>query len=306
MVLRDTVSSSGAARLARRSRKPVNGRRPRRIATVIVWISLVYFLVPLVFLLFASTKNNSDLFSSFGLGFGKADSFFSNIRQVLSHDGGIYKRWLFNSLFYAITSAVGAAALATMAGFALSKYSFPGKGAVNRLILGSVLIPLTALAIPTYLVFSRVGLTDTPLAVILPSMVNPFAVFLMREYANEAVDQSLLEAARIDGAGELRIFLTVACPLLAPGIATVLLFTSVATFNNYFLPLIMLTKGSLLPVTVGLAQWQASGGLSGNGAAPLYPLVISGSLIATVPLIAAFIFLQRFWVSGLSTGGVKG
>ena len=119
------------------------------------------------------------------------------------------------------------------------------------------MIPLTALAIPTYLLFSSAGLTNTPWAVILPSLVSPFSVFLMRVYAADAVPDSLIEAARVDGAGEFRIFWQVGIRLLGPGIVTVMLFTLVATWNNYFLPLIMLNSGELYPLTVGLAQQQA-------------------------------------------------
>jgi multiple sugar transport system permease protein len=163
---------------------------------------------------------------------------------------------------------------------------------------------MTALAIPTYLLFSKASLTDTPLAVILPSLVSPFGVFLMRVYAADAVPDSLLEAARVDGAGELRIFLSVAMRLLAPGFVTVLLFQLVATWNNYFLPLIMLNNSHLFPLTVGLAQWQSTAS-AGSGSQALFSMVITGSLVSIVPLVIAFLFLQRYWQSGLATGGVK-
>jgi len=126
----------------------------------------------------------------------------------------------------------------------------------------------------------------------------------MRVYAADAVDDSLLEAARIDGAGELRIFFQIALRLLSPGVVTVVLFTLVATWNNYFLPFIMLNDPKLFPVTVGLAQWnaQASGG---GGAEAVFSLVITGSLISVIPLAVAFLLLQRYWQSGLSAGSVK-
>jgi multiple sugar transport system permease protein len=176
---------------------------------------------------------------------------------------------------------------------------------IFSIILGGIMVPGTALAIPTYLLFSAAGLTDTPFAIVLPSLVSPFGVYLMRVYAQEAVDDSLLEAARLDGAGELRIITSVALRLMAPGIVTVLLFTLVATWNNYFLPLIMLNNPALFPVTVGLAQWQSAAS-GGGGAQVLFSSVITGSLVAVAPLVIAFLFLQRYWQSGLTTGGVKG
>ncbi|KJC64634.1 carbohydrate ABC transporter membrane protein 2, CUT1 family [Agreia bicolorata] len=285
--------------------KRTHSSKSSSLLTVLVWVSIVYFLVPIIWLAIASTKDNSDLFSTFGLWFGNGFHLFTNISQVFSLNDGIFSRWLLNTVLYAVVSAVGAAALATACGYALAKYRFRGQTAVFWVIIGAVMVPMTALAIPTYLLFSSVSLTDTVWAVILPGLVSPFGVYLMRVYAAESVDNSLMEAARIDGAGELRIFMTIGLRLLTPGIVTVLLFQLVATWNNYFLPLIMLNSPSLYPVTVGLAQWQLSAS-SGGGAQVLFSTVLTGSLVSVLPLVVSFLFLQRFWQSGLSAGGVKG
>jgi len=168
------------------------------------------------------------------------------------------------------------------------------------------MIPTTALAIPTYLLFAKAGLVNTPWAVILPSLISPFGLYLMRIYAEDAVPDSLIEAARMDGAGELRIFTTIALRLLAPGLVTVILFTLVATWNNYFLPLIMLNDPDLYPITVGLSSWAAQAQNGGAGASSnMLALVVTGSLISIIPLVLAFLLLQRYWQSGLATGGVK-
>jgi multiple sugar transport system permease protein len=290
----------------RSAKRPVvaRHRRPSLVLTVIVWVSLAYFLLPIVWLVITSTKSNADIFNSFGLWFSHFN-LFDNLHRTFTQDDGVFGQWLLNTLLYSVGSAVGAAVLATAAGFALAKYRFRGRRAVFSVILGAIMVPGTALAIPTYLLFSAVGLTDTPLAIVVPSLVSPFGVYLMRVYAAEAVDDNLLEAARLDGAGELRILRSVALRLMAPGIVTVLLFTLVDTWNNYFLPLIMLNNPALFPVTVGLAQWQsrASGG---GGAQVMFSSVITGSLVSVAPLIIAFLFLQRYWQSGLGTGGVKG
>jgi multiple sugar transport system permease protein len=295
-----------AKRDTTRPRRRVIERDQRRstVLTVIVWVSLAYFLLPIVWLVISATKSNSDLFASFGLWFSHF-SLFDNLHQTFTQQNGIFGQWLLNTLLYSVGSAVGAAILATAAGFALAKYRFRGRNVIFSIILGGIMVPGTALAIPTYLLFSAAGLTDTPLAIVLPSLVSPFGVYLMRVYAQEAVDDSLLEAARLDGAGELRIISSVALRLMAPGIVTVLLFTLVATWNNYFLPLIMLNNPALFPVTVGLAQWQSAAS-GGGGAQVLFSSVITGSLVSVAPLIVAFLFLQRYWQSGLTTGGVKG
>ena len=305
-----TPSAPGATRAstprAKRHRRQImrEGRRST-LLTVLLWACAAYFLLPLLWLLIASTKSNADLFSSFGFWFGKDFNLFTNIAQVFTFKDGVYLRWVLNTVIYAGVSAFGASLLATMAGYGFAKYRFPGGRAIFSVVLGSIMIPLTALAIPTYLLFSSAGLTNTPFAVIIPSLVSPFGVYLMRVYAAESVPDSLIEAARMDGAGELRIFWQVALRQLGPGVVTVFLFSLVATWNNYFLPLIMLNTSDLYPLTVGLAQWQATAA-AGSGSQALFSTVITGSLVSIIPLVIAFLFLQRYWQSGLGTGAVKG
>lgn len=283
------------------------GKEPRErknlLLSILMILAVIYFLLPLYWLVVASTKSNADLFSSFGLWFAHVN-LIENLKTVFTFQNGVFSRWALNSVIYAVVSAVGASVLATVSGYAFAKYQFPGGKVLFSIILGAVMIPSTALAIPTYLLFARAQLTDTYWAIILPSLVSPFGVYLMRVYAADAVDSSMLEAARVDGAGELRIFVTVAFRLLIPGSVTVLLFTLVATWNNYFLPLIMLNTPEKFPLTVGLAQWQSTAS-GGSGSQALFSTVITGSLVSVIPLIVAFLFLQRFWQSGLSSGGVK-
>lgn len=262
-----------------------------------------YTLVPLLWLLINATKTQPDLFSSFGLWFGDDFAFWENLKATLTYRDGIFLRWLLNTLLYVVLGAGGATLLATLAGYGLAKYRFPGRRGVFAIILGAVAVPGTALAVPTFLMFSRLGLTNTPWAVIIPSLISPFGLYLIWVYATESVPTELLEAARVDGAGEFRIFFTISIRLLVPGIVTVLLFTVVATWNNYFLPLIMLSEPDWYPLTVGLNQWSAQA--QGVSAEPIYNLVLMGSVLTIVPIVAAFLLLQRFWQSGLSAGSVK-
>lgn len=300
-----SAGDAGAAR-SRKPLRPYNAENRRSsLLTILMWTCGLYFALPLLWLLFSATKSNSDLFASFGFWFGKHFNLWANISTVFTTQSGVYSHWLLNTVAYAGVSAVVASLLATMAGYAFAKYDFPGDKALFSIILGAVMIPLTALAIPTYLLFSGAGLTNTPLAIILPSIVSPFGVFLMRVYAVDAVPDTLLEAGRVDGAGELRMFWQIGFRLLAPGFITVLLFSLVATWNNYFLPLIMLNSTDLYPLTVGLALQQASSS-AGGGASVLFSTVITGSLVSVIPLIIAFLYLQRYWQTGLATGGVKG
>ncbi len=277
--------------------------KPSRLLTGLMVLYLIYTLVPLVWLVISATKTQDDLLSTPGLWFGDSFALFANIKETLTYNDGIFLRWLGNTLLYVVVGAGGATLLATAAGYGLAKYKFAGRRAVFAVLLGAIAIPGTALAVPTFLLFSKLGLTNTVWAIIIPSLISPFGLYLMWVYASEAIPFELLEAARIDGAGEVRIFTTVALRLLAPGVVTVLLFAVVATWNNYFLPLIMLSKPSLYPLTVGLTQWNSQA--TGVGANPIYNLVITGSLLTIVPLVVAFLLLQRFWQSGLSAGSVK-
>jgi multiple sugar transport system permease protein len=266
---------------------------------------LIYFLFPLFWLVIAATKNTGDLFSTFGLWLGHDFSLFSNIHDTLTRDHGQYTRWMLNTLVYAAVSSAGAAWLATFAGYGFARYVFRGRGMLLGLVLGTIMVPTTALAIPTYLLFAKVSLVNTPWAIILPSLVSPFGLFLMWVYARDAVSESVLEAARIDGASELSIFFRVTLRSLMPGFVTVLLFTLVATWNNYFLPLIMLNDPRYYPITVGLSTWSAQA-VGGSGAnADLLACVVTGSLLSIIPLVIAFVLLQRYWQSGLSAGAVK-
>jgi len=287
-----------------RTRRP-SIERPRRspLLTAVTGIVLVYSLVPLIWLFINATKTQDGLFSSFGLWFSEDFALWENIQATLAYDDGVFVRWILNTLLYVVLGAGGATFLAVIGGYALAKFTFPGKRAVFAVVLGAIAVPGTALAVPTFLMFSEMGLTNTPWSVIIPSLISPFGLYLMWTFATEAVPKELLEAARVDGAGEWRTFFTVSLRLLAPGTVTVLLFTTVATWNNYFLPLFMLKDPDWYPLTLGLDSWNAQAATAGVEA--IFNLVITGSLLTILPLITAFLLMQRFWQSGLAAGGVN-
>lgn len=296
-------SAKGAPRL-RTPRKHTPGRRKRSVLlTVLTGLILLYTVVPLVWLVISATKTMDGLANSSGLWFSSDFALWDNISQTFTYHDGIFVRWLLNTLLYVVLGAGGATLLAILGGYALAKFDFPGKRAVFAVVIGAVAVPGTALAVPTFLMFSKMGLTDTPWAVIIPSLVSPFGLYLMWVFATEAIPVELLEAARIDGASEVRTFFQVAMPLLAPGTVTVLLFTTVATWNNYFLPLIMLKDPNWYPLTLGLDAWNNQAQTIGGDV--IFNLVITGSLLTIVPLIVAFLLLQRYWQSGLAAGSVK-
>ena len=268
-------------------------------------IGLAYFLVPLIWLFLASTKSNSGLFSSFGFWFDRTINIGQNLHDLFARDHGAFAGWMRNTAVYALISAFGSTLVAALAGYAFAMYRFRGRNVLFAIILCAVFVPGTILAVPLYFMLGQVGLTNSLLAVILPGLINPFGVFLMRIYAERGVPEELIDAARVDGAGELRIFATIAARLLAPGLVTVLLFGFVGAWNNYFLPLLVLRDSTVYTLTVGLTQWNALAALPGQ-AQVLYAIVITGSVVAILPVILTFLILQRYWQGGLSLGSVKG
>ncbi|MGF0115513.1 carbohydrate ABC transporter permease [Promicromonospora sp. Marseille-Q5078] len=280
-----------------------SGGRPatRILVTAILVVVAVYFLVPVYWVVIAATKTTDDLFGTNGFWFGNSFALFDNIAAVFSYGGGIFWRWLGNSVLYAGLGAVIATYLAAAGGYALAKYAFRGRNLIFGLVLGGVLVPGTATALPLFLLFSQMGLANTYWSVLIPSLVSPFGFFLCRIYADSTVDNSLVEAARIDGAGELRIFHTIGLRIMTPALVTVLLFQIVGIWNNYFLPLVMLSDQELYPITLGLNNWRAQT----DRLPEFYELTTGGVLLSVIPLAVAMIVLQRFWRGGLTEGAVK-
>lgn len=279
-------------------------RRNRGLLTAILSLYFIYTFLPLFYVITAATKSNQDLFSTFGLWFAADFELWENLKTLFTIQDGIFLKWIANTAYYSSVSAIGAALFATFAGYAFAKYTFFGKKLMLALVLGAVMIPQTALVIPMFLMLSNLGLTNTPLAVILPSLVFPPGVFLMWAYIDDAISNELIEAGRVDGAGEFHIFSSIAFRMLMPGFATVLILAFVASWNNYFLPLVMLNKPDMFPITVGLAQLYSTA-ISGTGGVLLFTVVMTGALVSIVPVIAAFLIMQRFWQGGLGAGGVK-
>jgi multiple sugar transport system permease protein len=295
-------------------RRAVERSRPRRArwtfgglpGHVFLLILVAYFFLPLWWLMVASTKSTSALFDGEGgpLWFDSEFNLWNNIVGLVTHNGGEYFRWMGNSALYALAGGIGATVLAVLAGYGLAKYRFRGRRISFAILLGAVMIPHTALVIPTFVLLSGVGMVNTIWAVILPSLLNPFGVYLMRVYAQDAIPDELLDAARVDGAGEYRTFLQVCVPLLRPAIVTVLLLSVVSTWNNYFLPLAMLNDSRLFPITVGLGVWQGQA-VQNAGGPQIWNLMITGAFLSIIPLVIAFLSLQKYWQGGLALGSVK-
>ena len=277
-------------------------RRTNLTATAILIIGGLYCILPAVWILIAATKSNAQLFSSAPYAPSLPGAFVSNMSGILTYNHEIFLRWWLNSVIYAVGGGVLSTAIAGAAGYALAKYTFTGSRVIFRIIVAAVLLPQVLLAVPQYLLLAKFGLTNSYESVLLPQLVSPFAIYLCKIYAEAAVPDELMEAVRIDGGSEFRIFWSVGTRLMLPVLVTVLLLQFIAIWNNFLLPFVMLSNNTLYPLTLGLY-----GMLMPTGGQPnQYSLVIGGVFLTIVPLAILFLSLQRFWRIDLISGGVKG
>lgn len=274
----------------------------------IQWLLLavftVYCLLPLWWVITTMFKDNGQLFSTFGLWFSAPSHLLENINTLFTRQDGIFSRWLLNSVIYAGATALGSVMVSAMAGYAFSKFDFAAKRGLFTLILATIMVPSTALALPIYLLMQKTGLLNTYWAVILPGVVNPFGLYLMRLFWDAGFPKELMEAARIDGASEPTIFWSLGMPLVRGGLVTVGLFAFVGAWNNFFLPLVVVNSDTLYPLTLGLSVWNQTSASSGQE--PIYTVIVLGALISVLPLLIAFLTLGRYWQGGLASGAVKG
>jgi len=264
----------------------------------------LFILAPVVWVIINSTKNQANIFQSFGFWFASPFEFFHTFANLFRDvDGdGTYSDWFLNTVLYSVVGGVGATVLAALGGYGFARFEFRGSKLFFGIIIAGLLVPITLVAVPLYLAYAKVHLINSIWGMILPSMVTPVGLYLMRTYVELSIPRELTDAARIDGASELRIFFRVALPLMVPGLMTVLLLSVAGTWNNYILPLIIFSNNTLFPVTVGMGLWSQHAGNSGDN--NLYPLIVMGGLVTIVPMIALFALLQRYWRGGLLLGSV--
>jgi multiple sugar transport system permease protein len=283
--------------------EPVAGKktraRPPALATAVLVLGALYALLPVAWVLIAATKDNEQLFSTFT--FAPDGALLSNIRGLSSYAGGVFWDWAANTLIYAGGGALISMVLSAMAGYALAKFRFRGRSLIFNLLLAGILVPPVVLAVPQYLLFAKVHLVDSYWSVLLPSLISPYGIYLARIYAMAAVPDEVLESARVDGGREGWIFARIAVPMMVPGLVTIFLFQFVAVWNNFLLPFIMLSNENKFPLTVGLYTLLNRG----STAPALYSLVVTGALLSIVPLIIAFLVLQRYWRADIASGAVK-
>jgi len=285
--------------LGKRGRHRGRDQRAAAVPTIILLLGAVYCLLPVAWVLVASTKNNAQLFNTFT--FEPNGSLGSNIRGLSSYAGGVFWHWMLNTALYAGGGALLSVVVSALTGYALAKYKFRGRSTLFNLLLAGVLVPPIVLALPQYLLLAKFGLTNTYWSVLLPSVLSPYGIYLARIYAMSAVPDEVIESARVDGCPEFRLFTRIAVPMMVPGLVTIFLFQFVAVWNNFLLPFIMLSDENKFPLTVGLYTLLNRG----STAPALYSLVVTGSLLSIIPLIILFLALQRYWRTDIASGAVK-
>jgi multiple sugar transport system permease protein len=281
-------------------------RRTVNIVTLACGLFAVFTLIPIWWIFVSSTKTVPNFNTTFGFWFAHPFVLLSNLREVFSNkEDGSFLQWLTNTVIYAGVGGMGATVLSAMAGYGFARFDFRGKSLLFLFAMAALLIPIAAFAVPLYLVYAKVHLDSTMPGIFIPFMVSPVSVYLMRVYVGGSVPRELMDAARIDGAGETRIFLRIAVPLMVPALVTVFMLNVVSSWNNYFLPFIVNNNAKLNTLTQGLALWMNHTNIAGSSE-DFTVLTIAAGMMAITPLIIMFLVLQRYWRGGLLLGGITG
>lgn len=285
------------------------GRAVRITAiTALLGLLACYVVLPIVWILLSTTKNNGQLFTMGAFSIPRNIQLGANISHTFNLEGHIFVYWLINSVGYAVIISVGSTYLSALAGYALTKLHFATRRVFGALVVGSLMVPSAVLVIPLFILEQRIHLTDTYEGVILPSLLSAFAIFFMVVYISESMPDTLIDCARVDGASHWRIFHQVTLPILKPGVVTILLISFISAWNNYFLPLVLLSNRKLFPMTLGLDNWLSvvTSSSAAAGQTVVYPDIVVGTAISIIPLLFIFPILQRYVARGITLGAVAG
>lgn len=283
-------------------------KRTQRVELSIIYAVLIVAagitLIPFAYMVCSAFKTKDDFFSSLFLPPGHGLLGVGWDRLTTEHFRRLFVRehfgiYLLNSLFIASVTSVAATLCCAMGGYALAKFRFHGRALVMLLVLGSLVVPGALLLAPSYELLYHLRMLNTYSGVILPAVAPAFGVFLFRQASIGGLPDALLEAARIDGCGEIGIFFGIVLPMVKPMIGAFLMITYLATWNNFIWPQIVLQNDRKFPLAVAIAQLRGVYGLN-------YGLLMAGSLVSVLPVMVLFLLLQREFIAGLTSGAVKG
>ena len=273
-----------------------NQRLGRVLAFVVALVVTLFFAFPLYWMVVTALKGDAEIFRS-PPTFVPHPAVWGNFMRSLSQIP--FWDYVRNSLVYAVLSAVGASLSASIVAYGFSKVKWPGREAVFFLVLITMLLPYQVTMIPTYLIFRAIGWTGTLLPLIVPAFLgNAYFIFLMRQFIRTLPDE-LSDAARIDGAGEFRVFWTIILPLIKPALAVVFLNQFLNAWKDFLGPLLYLNDPSQYTLSLGLQQFQSANGQE-------WALLMACATVFTIPLFVLFFFTQRYFVEGVTFTGLKG
>ncbi|WP_460798846.1 carbohydrate ABC transporter permease [Microbacterium sp. GXF0217] len=255
------------------------------------------FAFPFYWLIVMSTSTTSDIFSS-PPRLIPGPELFANIERLF---GSVdFLQAFLNSVLVSVTATVVTVTIAALSGFVFAMYRFPGRDWLFGILLATMTLPTGVMLVPMFQIYVDLGWLNTYLPLIVPGAASAFGIFWMRQAAREAVQYEVIEAARVDGASFLRVFWHVGAPALRPAIAGFTVFQFMWNWNEYMWPLLVLNDSDLYTLPVALQQ------LNGNYGTSDYPVVMVGTLLATLPLIIVFLFFRRQVMSSATAGAVKG
>jgi len=269
------------------------------VTAVVLAALMVYFLLPLWWLLVSSLKVYGNAFSGNTLWFNQPTLF--NYEYAFTQSA--LPIWLVNSLIESGFAGLLGAFVAAMAGYALGKFRFRGRNAMSLLVSIALMVPSTAIAFPTFVLEQNLGLVNTYQGVILPSAVSAFGTYFMSIYASESVPKEVLDAARLDGASEMRVFWSIVLRFFKPAMITLFIIIFAGTWNNYLLPLFVLRDASLYMIPQGLSSVLINGSTFPN---LQFAIQVAGSAVSVLLMVGLFVALEKYVESGLGLGAVRG
>lgn len=267
-----------------------------KIIVYIILIAMTFLMIfPFLWMVSSSLKTQAEIFSFPPSIFPKTlklDNF-----KILFIEYNFLTS-LVNSIYIAILGTIGSLFFCSLAGYGFSKYEFKGKVFLFGLVLGSLMIPLEVIMVPLFQVYIKLNWIDSHIGLIVPGLANAYGIFYMTQFF-KGINKEIIESGRIDGAGEFRIFIGLIAPLLKPAYASLGIIFFMNSWNNFLWPLIILKSPEMLTIAVAIKALQ-------QGLRTPYNLIMAGSVVSIVPLLVAFLFLQKNFIEGLSAGAVKG
>lgn len=304
--LQSTIATTGAMAAPAESRTDIfadamaRSRREKRkktfaqvILAIILLIGAIFMIFPFVWMVASSLKNAQDIYT---LSIVPPNPTLDNYTTVLQETS--YVRWFINSIVVASITTLSVAFFDSLAGYTLAKFRFPGATIIFVLILSTLMVPTEMLVIPWYVMSIELSWTDSYWGVMFPGVMSAFGVFLMRQFFM-GVPNDLIDAARLDGFSEFRIFWNIALPLVRPAVAALCIFTFLGNWNAYIWPLIVIRSEEMRTLPVGIAFFSSESGSA-------FHLIMAAASLATIPVIIIFLIFQRHIIKGIALAGLKG